>query len=81
MEVVKQISKEQLEKIQDQQSRLQRMLADIGAAEAQKHAMLHALADVNKEIEETKAELEAEYGAISIDLKDGSYQEVEKKSE
>jgi len=81
MEVVKQISKEQLEKIQDQQSRLQRMLADIGAAEAQKHAMLHALADVNKEIEETKAELEAEYGAISIDLKDGSYQEVEQKSE
>jgi uncharacterized protein related to proFAR isomerase len=81
MEVVKQITKEQLEKIQDQQSRLQRMLADIGAAEAQKHAMLHALADVNKEIEETKAELEAEYGAISIDLKDGSYQEVEKKSE
>jgi hypothetical protein len=81
MEVVKQISKEQLEKIQDQQSRLQRMLADIGAAEAQKHAMLHALVDVNKEIEETKAELEAEYGAISIDLKDGSYQEVEQKSE
>jgi peptidoglycan hydrolase CwlO-like protein len=81
MEVVKQITKEQLEKIQDQQSRLQRMLADIGAAEAQKHAMLHALADVNKEIEETKAELEAEYGAIGIDLKDGSYQEVEKKSE
>jgi hypothetical protein len=81
MEVVKQITKEQLEKIQDQQSRLQRMLADIGAAEAQKHAMLHALADVNKEIEETKAELEAEYGAISIDLKDGSYQEVEQKSE
>jgi len=81
MEVVKQITKEQLEKIQGQQSRLQGMLADIGAAEAQKHAMLHALADVNKEIEETKAELEAEYGAISIDLKDGSYQEVEKKSE
>lgn len=81
MEVVKQITKEQLEKIQDQQSRLQRMLADIGAAEAQKHAMLHALADVNKEIEETKAELEAEYGAISIDLKDGSYKEVEQKSE
>jgi hypothetical protein len=81
MEVVKQITKEQLEKIQNQQSRLQGMLADIGAAEAQKHAMLHALADVNKEIEETKAELEAEYGAISIDLKDGSYQEVEKKSE
>jgi hypothetical protein len=81
MEVVKQITKEQLEKIQDQQSRLQRMLTDIGAAEAQKHAMLHSLADVNKEIEETKAELEAQYGAISIDLKDGSYQEVEQKSE
>lgn len=81
MEVVKQITKEQLEKIQDQQSRLQRMLTDIGAVEAQKHAMLHSLADVNKEIEETKAELEAQYGAISIDLKDGSYQEVEQKSE
>jgi hypothetical protein len=81
MEVVQQITSEQLQKIQEQQSKLQRMLADIGAMEAQKHAALHALADINKEIEDTKAELESQYGPISIDLKDGSYQIVEQKSE
>jgi len=81
MEVVQQITSEQLQKIQEQQSKLQRMLADIGAMEAQKHAALHALADINKEIEDTKAELESEYGPISIDLKDGSYKIVEQQSE
>ena len=81
MEVVQQITSEQLQKIQEQQSKLQRMLADIGAMEAQKHAALHSLADINKEIEDTKAELESEYGPISIDLKDGSYKIVEQQSE
>lgn len=81
MEVVQQITSEQLQKIQEQQSKLQRFLSEIGAIEAQKHAALHALADLNKEIEETKAELESEYGPISIDLKDGSYKAVEQESE
>jgi vacuolar-type H+-ATPase subunit D/Vma8 len=75
------ITKEQLDKITDQQKALNMMLSNIGVLESQKHALLHQIAEVNKEIEETKAELEKEYGAININLEDGSYTEIEKKDE
>ena len=75
------ITKEQLDKITDQQKVLNMMLSNIGVLESQKHALLHQIAEVNKEIEETKAELENEYGAININLEDGSYTEIEKKDE
>ena len=44
-----------------------------------KHALLHQLADHNKEIEGTKNELENSYGAININLEDGSYTELSKE--
>jgi predicted nucleic acid-binding Zn-ribbon protein len=75
------ITNEQLDKITDQQKALNMMLSNIGVLESQKHALLHQIAEVNKEIEETKAELENEYGAININLEDGSYTEIEKKDE
>ena len=75
------ITKEQLDKITDQQKALNMMLSNIGVLESQKHALLHQIAEVNKEIEETKVELEKEYGAININLEDGSYTEIEKKDE
>jgi len=40
---------------------------------------LHDLAGVNKDIENLKKELEEEYGAININLEDGSYTEIEKE--
>ena len=75
------ITKEQLDKITDQQKALNMMLTNIGVLESQKHALLHQIAEVNKEIEDTKVELEKEYGAININLEDGSYTELEKKDE
>jgi len=75
------VTKEQLDKITDQQKALNMMLSNIGVLESQKHALLHQIAEVNKEIEETKVELENEYGAININLEDGSYTEIEKKNE
>jgi hypothetical protein len=81
MEVVKQIKKEQLDKIVAQQKDLQTLLTNIGVLESQKHGFLHQLGEVNKSIEEFKSELEAEYGAININLEDGSYTEMEKSIE
>jgi hypothetical protein len=76
MEVVKQITKEQLETITKQQKDLNILFSNIGVLEAQKHALLHQVAEVNQTSEEFKAELEKEYGAINIDLSDGSYTEI-----
>jgi predicted nucleic acid-binding Zn-ribbon protein len=75
------ITKEQLDKVVSQQSELSKVLNDIGALEANKHSLLHKIADINKEIEQTKVELEKEYGAINIDLKTGEYTIIETKDD
>ena len=77
MSETKKITAEQLEKLVKNQRELNGVLANIGVLESQKHGLLHQLADVNKESEEFKAELQAEYGSININLEDGSYVEVE----
>jgi len=66
------IKEEQLKTIQEQQAKLQSVLTDIGIIEVRKHELLHAQAIVSQEIEATKKELEEEYGAINIDMSDGS---------
>ena len=70
------ITEEQLEKVRNQQAVKARVISDIGAVEAQKHDLLHALANVMEKINETANELEEEYGKINIKLEDGSYEEV-----
>lgn len=77
MEVVKQITKEQLSTIVTQQKELNSLLTNIGILESQKHSLLHQLGEVNKVIEDYKVELQEEYGAININLEDGSYTMME----
>ena len=72
------IKKEQLSEIVELQGKLNEIISSIGILETQKHGFLHDVAEVNKKIEEFKAKLEEEYGAISVDLKTGEYTEVEK---
>jgi hypothetical protein len=79
MEVVKQITKEQLEIIVNQQKDLQALLTNIGLLESQKHGFLHQIADVNKAIEEFKTKLQEEYGPININLEDGTYTDIEEE--
>ena len=72
------IKKEQLEKIVSQQKELQTLLTNIGLLESQKHGFLHQIADVNKEVEDFKVELQDQYGDVNINLEDGSYTLIEK---
>ena len=81
MEVTNYITTEQLEKVTTQQKDLGALLTNIGILESQKHGFLHQLAEVNKAIEDFKEELQKEYGAININLTDGSYTEVEETQE
>ena len=80
MEVVRQITTEQLETITNQQKDLNALLVNIGVVESQKHMLLHQIADLNNLIEETKNKLQEEYGAININLTDGSYTEIESEA-
>tara|TARA_R100001510_G_C7525766_1_gene119348 strand:+ start:228 stop:464 length:237 start_codon:yes stop_codon:yes gene_type:complete len=70
------ITEEQLNKIKDQQSKLNEIINEIGILETTKHSHLHHIAEINKDIEEFKNELEKEYGAININLEDGTYKDI-----
>lgn len=75
------IKKEQLDAIKKQQEELSKVLHDIGVIEATKHSYLHQVAEINKEVENLKEELEKEYGQVNINLEDGSYTKIEELEE
>jgi len=78
-EVANKISEEQLTKVRDQQQKLNEGLRTLGVLDVQKQNLRNQIEGVSKEIEETKAELEKEYGQVNINLEDGTYSEIEKK--
>ena len=73
------IKEEDLKLIKEQQVNLKKLVSNIGILESQKHGLLHEVAVINKDIEEFKDVLEAEYGPININLEDGTYTEIEKE--
>ncbi len=74
------IKEEQLKTVQEQQTKLNNILSQIGVIETNKHGLLHEIAGLNKEIEDYKAVLEKEYGAVNINLEDGTYTEIEEET-
>ena len=75
------ITEDQLEKVKDLNSKLNETVTRIGLLESNKHALLHEIAGVNKDLEEFKKDLEEEYGAINIDMSTGEYTIIEKEDE
>ena len=73
------ITEEELKQIQAQVQVRGQLINDIGAAEAQKHELLHALNNVMQKTKETADELEKEYGKININLEDGTYEFIEEE--
>ena len=71
------IKEEQLNTIRKQQTELQKVINDIGVLEAQKHGLLHKFGIINQEVEELKGELESQYGAVNINIEDGTYTVIE----
>ena len=74
------ITEEQLKTANENQDKLIGLVNQIGMIETQKHGLLHDVAEVNRKVEEFKAELEEQYGAVSIDLKTGEYAKIEDES-
>ena len=75
------ITEKQLKIVNDQQLNLNELLRNIGILESQKQSIHSKVLEISKQIDETKKELEEEYGQVNIDLKDGSYTDIEKKDE
>ncbi len=75
------IKEEQLEKITSQNQKLNDLVLELGILETKKHGLLHAVAELNVEIDKFKIDLEKEYGSINIKLEDGSYTEIKEEEE
>jgi len=66
------ISKEQLEKVQQTVKIINGLQSEIGILESRKHAMLHSLSQTQNQMKEIQEELEKEYGKVDINVADGS---------
>jgi hypothetical protein len=75
------IKEEQLEKIVTQKKKLDQLILNVGAIETQKHFLLHEIAEAEKVMSEIKVELENEYGAVSINLETGEYNDIKKEDD
>jgi hypothetical protein len=70
------ITDEQLKSLQGKVGGIQNLQAQIGGLEAQKHAALHQLASAQEDLQTLQKTLEEEYGKVSINIQDGTYEEI-----
>ena len=70
------IEQGELEALQKQQEAKAKIQSDLGALELQKHALLHAFAQVQSEQDAIANELEEKHGKIQIDLKTGEFEPI-----
>ena len=75
-EEIKKVKEEDLKKIQENQNQMAQVINQVGAIEAQKQDLLAQVPAIRKAMDELKVELEKEYGKISINLVDGTYEEI-----
>ena len=78
---VKKITEEELKKVVTFQNELAKAVQNVGILEAEKHAVLHRVAGLNQDQGKLKQELEEKYGSVSINLQDGSYEEIKPEKE
>jgi hypothetical protein len=71
------IKEEQLKTLVEQKTAADELIINLGMLEAKKHELLHTFAQISGELEDTKKDLEEEYGKINIDLQTGKYTPME----
>lgn len=70
------ITEEQLKLLQEKRSSVQQLQIYIGDIEGQKHVLLHNLVNAQNDLQEVVKSLEEEYGKITINIEDGTYDPV-----
>ena len=75
------LEKELVEKLAQQQEAKSKIQSDLGALELQKHALLHAFAQVQSEQDAISKEIEEKHGPVQIDLKTGEISPIVEEAE
>lgn len=74
------ITEEQLTKLQELVGTINNAQAQLGGIEMQKHQLLHQVSEVQGKMQEFQAELENEYGKVSINIQDGTVTKDEEET-
>ena len=70
------ITEEQLKSLQEKVGMINQAQTQLGGLEVQKHQLLHQVGAIQGELQTLQGELEQEYGKISINIQDGSYEPI-----
>ena len=81
MAKAKKISKKQLEELREFVNLINKAQAELGNIEMQKHSLLHKISDAQEDFGKFQAELQKQYGMVSINIEDGSLKPLEEKSD
>jgi len=74
------ITEEQLKQLQELVGTINNAQSQLGGIEMQKHQLLHQVTEVQAKLNEAQAELEKEYGKVSINLQDGTITKEDEES-
>ena len=75
------ITEAELEGLQKQEQKKGAILHDLGLLQTQIYSLNHMYVELMVEQDKSKKELEAEYGKVNINLKDGSYELIKEDEE
>jgi hypothetical protein len=75
------ITEEELKDLRDQEVKKNSIKLDLGTLDVQRHALLHAFAQVQDEQNKTTTTLEEKYGKVNVNLDDGSYEPIAEEVE
>ncbi len=76
MAKVKKIKDEQLEELQGKLKMIDGIRLQVGTLENQKFAYLNQMAAIQQQLQKMQADLQEEYGKVSIDVTDGTITEI-----
>ena len=75
------IKTSELKELQEVVNKINQAQLEIGQLETRKHMLLHSLATVQDELKAIQDKLEAEYGKVSINIQDGTYEAIKEEDE
>ena len=77
----KKITEEQLKELQEHVNRINQAQLQLGQLTSQKHGVLNAIPELQKQLKDFQDKMESQYGKVSINIQDGSIQDMPKEDE
>jgi len=81
MKKVQEIKKEELTELQDLVKNFNQHQLKLGELEIEKHQILHGASKVKEDLQKFQDGLREEYGDITININDGSFEKIENEAD